>query len=349
MTAAAARRGSLAVLATATLAAVVVGAQALGATLKPRAVTGGVTAVHGGSGQLEGVVNPEGFETSYFFEYGLTNAFGSSTKPVAIGKEAKEIKVGQTVTGLVLGEHYRIVATYVNPASGQTETVRGKEKTYKGKSSDRTRFEIEKGKEAELTAVYGQTFEFVGSLTGKGNADVPVSLQGTDYPYTGAFKSLAGPVTTSSTGRFVFKVPHLSSNTELRVLTDGTRPVYSPPVTVHVVPLIVLHVRSGGKSGLYRLYGTVAPARNGVPIVIQELLPQKVGSKRSGPRPHEVARTVLKRATSTVSRFSVIVALSGTYHYQAFVQLPKGALTSGASNHVEIRAPKSSAKHKHKK
>jgi hypothetical protein len=339
-----ARLGTLAIAA---LAALVTTAS--GSTLKPRLATGGVTAVHGGSGQLEGVVNPNGLETSYFFEYGLTTAFGSSTKPVAVGKEAKEIKVGQTITGLVVGEHYRIVATYVNPANGQTETVHGKEKTYKGKGSDRTRFEIEKGKEAELTAVYEQTFEFFGSLTGKGNADVPVSLQGTAYPYTGAFRPLAGPITTSSTGRFVFKVPHLTSNTELRVLTDGTRPVYSPPVTVHVVPLIVLHVRSGGKSGLYRLYGTVAPARNGVPIVIQELLPQKVGSKRSGPRPHEVARTVLKRATSTLSRFSVIVSLSGTYHYQAFVQLPKGALNSGASNHVEIRAPKSSVKHKHKK
>lgn len=321
-------------------------ATALGAERKPKATTGKVTAVHGGSGQLEGVVNPNGVETSYFFEYGLTSSYGSSTKPVPLGREAGEIKVGQTITGLVAGEHYRIVAEYVSEA-GPVKRVYGKEKTYKGSAADKTRFNIEKGREAELTAVYGQTFDFSGSLSGPSVADQKVSLQGTPYPFTEAFEPLAGPVLTNGAGRFLFKVPHLTHNTEIRVLTDGTRPLYSPIVTVHVTPLIVLHVRSAGSSGLYRLYGTVTPARNGTALVIQQLLPQKAGSKRSGPRAHAVGRTVLKRATSRMSRFSVVIRLSGTYHYRAYVQLPKGSLDSGSSADVEIRAPKSSAKHKH--
>ena len=37
------------------------------------------------------------------------------------------------------------------------------------------------------------------------------------------------------------------------------------------------------------------------------------------------------------------IRLSGTFHYRAFVRLPKGAIESGHSANVLIKAPKATA------
>jgi hypothetical protein len=83
-------------------------------------------------------------------------------------------------------------------------------------------------------------------------------------------------------------------------------------------------------------------------VQIQQLLPGKPNRKREGPSPHGVAATVLKRATKTTSRFSVVVKLSGNYRYRAFVKLPKGPLESGHSSNVLIKAPKPSSQQRRK-
>src|ERR1700719_2481888 len=77
----------------------------------PRVVTGSVNHVRGSSAVLEGSVNPHGLETSYFFQYGPTVASGFQTRTVVVGKGTKAVKVGQTVSSLPPGAHYRIVAT----------------------------------------------------------------------------------------------------------------------------------------------------------------------------------------------------------------------------------------------
>ncbi len=329
-------------LAAVTAAAVVpASAPAATKTTKPKFSTQGVSHVVGTSAQLEGKVTPEGLAVSYFFEYGPTLTYGHATKPVAVvppTSTTKVIVVGQSVTGLLAGWHYRIVGLWTN-SSGVQEKTPGKDKQFKGGKSAKTRLSLGKGKEDRVTTVYGGTAEVAGTLTGLNNSKQPLSLQATPFPFTAAFKTLTGTVVTSPTGGFLFKVAKLTQDTEMRVQTLAARPIFSATIVVHVTPRITLHVRSSGHTGIYRLYGTVSPARNGAPLQIQQLLPQKAGSNREGPRPHGVATTILKRATSSMSRFSVIVKLAGTYHYQAFVRLPKGAIDSGASAHVLIKAP----------
>ena len=51
-------------------------AQAFGA---PKATTGGARTVSYGSATLGGAVNPNGADTSYYFQYGPTKAYGSQT------------------------------------------------------------------------------------------------------------------------------------------------------------------------------------------------------------------------------------------------------------------------------
>ena len=63
-------------------------------------------------------------------------------------------------------------------------------------------------------------------------------------------------------GAFSFRVADLTTNTQLRVTTLDPLPVYSPVITVHLVPRIVLHMRTSSVRGVVRLFGTITPAVN---------------------------------------------------------------------------------------
>jgi sugar lactone lactonase YvrE len=67
------------------------------------------------SALLRGTVNPSGLQTTYFFEYGTTAAYGQRVpleQAVPIGAGAKDRPVAELVTGLSAGTtyHYRVVA-----------------------------------------------------------------------------------------------------------------------------------------------------------------------------------------------------------------------------------------------
>jgi hypothetical protein len=321
-----------------------------------RVTTGGVAHVSGTSGQLQGTLIANNIAVSVYFEYGPNGfplPYASKTKPVTVPAPVpvpptpKSVKIGQAVTGLLAGYHYRICATYT--VGAEVKTLCGKDKSFTGGKASKLRFQLGKGKEDRLGTYYGGALEVAGSLTGKNNANHGLTLQATPFPYTAPFTAIGGTVFSSRTGSFVFKVAHVTQDTQLRILTVDTRPIYSSVLTIHVSPNITLHVRSAGHTGLYRLYGTVAPARPGAPVTIQQLTPQKAASKREGPAAHSVAKAILRRATKTLSRFSVIVNLSGTFHYRAYVKLPKGALESGHSANVLIKAPAAKGGTKHKK
>jgi len=311
---------------------------------KPKAVTGTVTAIHGTSGELTGVVKPAEQEVTYFFQYGSTvkGVFPAQTKPVTLPKGTNPFKVGQTVNGLVPKELYRLVVTWV--AAGKTETAVGREREFSGGKARTLRFVIEHGKEERRVIRYGETLDFTGSLAGTGNAGMTLSLQSTPFPYTQPFTTLAGTVQAGRTGQFLFKVAGVHENTQFRVFTNTTRPLYSHPVTVSVAPRVTLHVRKVG-AGRYRFYGTVAPLMRNAVVMIQQLRPGRAASKKEGPQPHRVGSARLRRASSTQSSFAVTLSLSGNYHYQAFVALSRGPLISGASNHVLVKAPAATTKH----
>src|SRR5438477_5391605 len=113
------------------------GASSLAATsTAPAVLTGGASHVHGTSALLSGSVNPRGLETTYFFEYGPTTAYGLHTATGNAGKGTVPIKVGLTATTLRTGYHYRLVAT------NKTGTTRGKDRVFAAKTTTALRFEI---------------------------------------------------------------------------------------------------------------------------------------------------------------------------------------------------------------
>jgi hypothetical protein len=81
--------------------------------LLPMAQTGAATALGPTNVTVTGTVNPRRLETTFHFEYGLTEAYGSSTPAVAAGSGHVDIPARADLKDLTPGTtyHYRLVAT----------------------------------------------------------------------------------------------------------------------------------------------------------------------------------------------------------------------------------------------
>ena len=82
----------------------------------PSVLTQVVTGVSSDSGWLNALVNPNGFATGGWFEYGLTTGYGSTTLPTDLGAGADSVPVSSLLNGLSFSKtyHVRFVATNAN-------------------------------------------------------------------------------------------------------------------------------------------------------------------------------------------------------------------------------------------
>jgi hypothetical protein len=86
---------------------------------KPFVETKPATSIAENSATLNGVVNPNGAETKYYFEYGKTTSYGSKTTEVSLGSGTSNLEESRAITGLAgkTAYHFRIVATNTNGTS----------------------------------------------------------------------------------------------------------------------------------------------------------------------------------------------------------------------------------------
>jgi hypothetical protein len=81
----------------------------------PTATTEAATAETTTEATLNATVNPEGYKTTYQFEYGTTTSYGTKVPASAqsIGSGTSNVKVSQVIGGLEFGKtyHFRVVAT----------------------------------------------------------------------------------------------------------------------------------------------------------------------------------------------------------------------------------------------
>lgn len=306
---------------------------------KPRASTGNVIGVRGSSAMLQGTVNPRGVETTYFFQYGPTAAYGQQTPATAVGKGTSTVKVGQAVTNFLVGYHYRIVATN---AKG---TKFGADRLYTGTNA-RLKFSIASSKEAAPTP-YGGTFVLRGTLTGTGSALHRITAQTSPFPYLTAFATFGLPLTTNAAGAFAIPITNLRQSTQLRIVTSDSRPVLSPIVTARVAVRVTLKVRSSTRRGLVRLYGTVTPAEVGAPVLFQLEMPARPhGKSEAESRFATQGTSIVKRGTRSFSRFSQVLTIRKGGSYRAYVLIRSGPLVSGASPSVTLHGAPSKRKGK---
>jgi hypothetical protein len=304
---------------------------------KPRVSTGAVTHVRGTSGQLEGKVNPVGLETTYYFQYGPTIAYGMATPVTPAGAGTLSVKVGQTVTGLLAGYHYRLVA------SNSAGLTLGADRLFAPKA---TTNKIELSKEP-IVDVFGTPFFLSGRISGTGNAGRRVVLQSSPFPYLEPFVTVSTPAVTNAAGAFSFRVSNLFRSAQLRVSTLDPRPLYSPLIRAQVAVRVSFHARSAGH-GLVRLYGTVTPALRGAFVHFQVAKAVRPGVSEKTVAFSTQFTTSVKHATHSFSRFSMVVRLRLSGNYRALVKPPAGPYVTGSSAHLKLHAAPAPSKTKRK-
>ncbi|HXN39544.1 MAG TPA: fibronectin type III domain-containing protein [Solirubrobacteraceae bacterium] len=74
---------------------------------------------------LNGIVNPNGAETKYYFEYGTTVSYGTKTAEASAGSGTKNVEESKEITGLLASTtyHFRIVATNSNGTSAGADQM----------------------------------------------------------------------------------------------------------------------------------------------------------------------------------------------------------------------------------
>src|SRR5579875_1229002 len=109
-------------------------ASAHGGSGPPGATTGSATGVSSTSATLNGTVNPNGLATSYYFEFGTTTSFGSTTAVSSAGSGKRAVTVSASLSGLSAGTTYYFELVATN-ADGTTDGGLGSFTTSSGSGS----------------------------------------------------------------------------------------------------------------------------------------------------------------------------------------------------------------------
>lgn len=303
----------------------------------PSVDTGGAR-VTDSSATLKGSIDPHGNQTTYYFQYGLTTAYGVQTPTASAGNGRTRVAVSQEIIGLQPDTtyHYRLVAV-----TSTGKTLEGQDRTFTTKSGGSRRSPLSLKLVKPLEVTYGSPVTIEGILNGAGTGGRAVVVQSSPFPFLTPFANIGSPTTVNAGGLFSFSVAGLTQSTRLRVTTLGTRPIASRPVLVEVAVRVTLKARPTAQKGYVRLYGTVTPAVVGAAVVFQ------VRSRHSGET--TVASTFVKRGTARIGRFSSLVFLSHSHggSCRALVQLKgHGKLVSGYSSPVLVHGAPAAKRHK---
>jgi hypothetical protein len=301
------RGGALVVLAL--LAALALPAGAFAAS-QPKVSTGGSRDVTYNSATLGGSVNPNGSNTSYYFQYGLTKAYGGQTVIADAGAGTKAVSVKLAITGLqpLSVYHYRLVA--VNAAGA---TI----------GSDNTLLTTKVPLSLAILSspnpvAFGGTVTVQGTLSGTGNGNRAVILQANAFPFALGFQSIGNPELTNASGGFAFTVLGLASTTQYRVFTTTSTPVISPVATEFVAVRVSSHIARTKRAGFARVYGTVTPAVSGAQVGVLRIA-----------RGHGILAggTVTKPRNASSSQFSRVVRVKKGA-YRVLVKVAPGSVVS---------------------
>lgn len=95
------------------------------ASALPVATTKPATEVGRESADLHGLVNPKGWPTTYWFEYGTSEKYGSKTTEASAGSGFTNVEEGSLIKSLSPGTtyHFRIVATNIEGTSKGADEV----------------------------------------------------------------------------------------------------------------------------------------------------------------------------------------------------------------------------------
>jgi hypothetical protein len=303
----------------AALTASVPAAASATAPKRPAVSTRGAQQVSYGSAILTGSLNPNGSDTSYYFQYGLTRQYGGQTAIADAGAGTHGLSVRLSIEGLqpLTVYHYRLIAV-----NGVGATIGG----------DRTLLTAKVPLSLQIVAapnpvLFGGTAIIQGTLSGTENGNRVLVLQENSFPFTAGFMNLGNPELTTATGGFSFPVLGLTQATQFRVVTTTIPPVVSPVVLENVAVQVEAHVGRSRRAHHVRVFGIVTPAKNGMQVGIMRFV-------HGGTR--LAAGCGLRPRNASSSQFSCAVPHRRGV-YQVLVRVTTGAQVSSYSGPLVVR------------
>jgi len=286
----------------------------------PAALTGAAREVGYASAVLTGTINPQAAGTSYYFQYGVTRAYGSQSVIGDAGSGTAAVSVRVAVGGLapITLYHYRLVAVNANGTTLGSDRVLATQKVPLSLAI----------LASPNPVLFGAPFQVKGTLSGTGNGGRPVVLQGDAFPFTAGFQDIGNPELTTATGGFTFNLLDASLVTQFRVLTVGSPAIVSPVVTESVAVRVESHIARTRRRGYVRIYGTVTPAENGAQVGMLRIVAGR-GVLAGG--------TILKaNGTTTSSGFSRVLHVHRGV-YRVLVRIQNAGQVSNYGNPLVIR------------
>lgn len=293
---------------------------ATAAPTRPAVATGAATFVAYNSAVLTGTVNPHGANTTYYFQYGPTRAYGVQSAVAVLGPGTGPVKVTEPVYGLepAVRYHFRLVA--LNSAGAGT----GHDRSFRTAPIPLSLQILG----APNPAPFGAPAVIEGTLTGTGNANRAVVLQQNPFPYTQGFLDASEAHLTTASGGFAFPVLGLAVATQYRVVTIAKPQIVSPIVIEQVAPDISIFAHRTRRRHRVRFYGTIRPNEEGMAV---EIL--RIG--RSGA--HRVGLTFARGLGPSRARYSRVVRVRRGGVYEVLLRVTNGAQTSVYSTPIRVR------------
>ena len=265
------------------------------------------------SASLRSRIDPNGGRTTYHFEYGPSQSYGSRTPDRDAGAGDSGVNVAEAIGGLqpYRRYHFRVVAT--NEAGRSVSTNR----TF---TTSRQPAAVSLSL-ASPRVDFGASLEVFGRVTGSGVNGIQVALERQDFPFAGPFSAFGAPapMRANRDGTFRFYVPTLFSATRLHALTRTSVQAVSPPVTANVAVRVGARLRRGTRRAV-RIRGSVVPAvpngratlqrltRRGHWAFVRGTKPRAGGSNRS-----RYGFKVRKKRTPQTYRVRVIARDGGAH------------------------------------
>ncbi len=197
-------------------------------TAAPAVVTSAASQLSASGATLNGIVNPEGATTSWYFEYGLTTSYGSRTSGRTLAQSPNNFNVSAKLSSLAPRStyHYRIVASSV---SGTTRGADAQFTTGLSVTLNTSTSEV----------VYGGLATLSGKVA-SGHSGVAVTLLGERFDQS-SYSALAS-VSTTNGGYWSYQSRPVA-RTSFEASAEGG---VSSPVLVGVRPAVFLSVLRSG-------------------------------------------------------------------------------------------------------
>ncbi|MHB8656355.1 MAG: hypothetical protein ACYC91_00135 [Solirubrobacteraceae bacterium] len=233
----------------------------------PAATTTAATNVTSASATLNGIVTPNKNATTYYFQYGTSNAPYANRTPAQGPVNGNAGKAASTtVTGLASSTtyHFRVVAN--NSAGAATGSDLTFTTSASGGGTPPSAVTIS-ARPDPIT--YGGATTIAGQLSGPRSAGGKVTLEANPYPYTSGFTPTGATTTTNATGTYSFVVTPPVSTRYLVTLKNPSLTSQQTAVTVRVRVGFRVSTRNPTFGQLVRFFGTVTPAHNNRIALIQ--------------------------------------------------------------------------------